>query len=195
MTRNAALAACCTLSLSVASVARASDWTLDPSRSQARFAISNLLVLKVRGTLGTVTGRLHLDDKDVTRSRITGAIALARIDTGDAKRDEHLRSKDFFEVATYPVATFSSTKVEAAGGGALRVTGELSVHGITRTVVLDLALGGQKTGATELTAKATTRIDRHDLGLNSGSGFTIGSEAALELEVTATPADAPTPAR
>jgi polyisoprenoid-binding protein YceI len=191
--RRAVVLLGCALSLSLAANARASDWSLDPKTSEARFAIGNMMVRTVHGTLGTVTGQLHLDEQDLTRSTVTASIDLSAIASGDAKRDAHLKDKDFFEIAKFPVATFTSNKVEKGAGGALRVTGQLVVHGVTKTVVLDVTLAPPT--ATEVSAHATTKLDRHDLGLSYGPGIMIGAEAELELVVKATPAAAPPAAR
>jgi polyisoprenoid-binding protein YceI len=168
--------------------ARASDWALDPAPSRVQFDISNWVVHTVTGTLGTVTGNIHLDEQDLTRSTVRASIDLKRIDTQSPKRDAHLQTKDFFDVASYPVATFSSTRVERIDADHLRVTGDLAVHGAVRAVTLDVRL---LRTAPRLSADATAKVDRHDLGLNYGVGATVGNEASLKIHVEASPAAAP----
>jgi polyisoprenoid-binding protein YceI len=162
----------------------ASDWTLDADRSRVQFDISNWVVHTVSGTLGTVTGRIHVDDTDVTRSTVRAAIDLKRIDTQSPKRDAHLQTKDFFDVASYPVAVFTSSRVERIATDHLRVTGDLVAHGVVCAVTLDVHLAGM---APRLTADATATIDRHQLGLNYGVGATVGNEATLRIHAEATP--------
>ncbi len=189
--RRTLVLACSVVSLGLAFDAHASDWALDSKGSQVRFAIGNMVFRTVHGTLGTVTGQLHLDEQDVTHSKVTASIDLSTIESGDAKRDAHLKDKDFFEIAKFPSATFTSTTVEKGAGGALKVTGQLAVHGVTRAVVLDVTLPTPAAGASELNAHATTKLDRHDLGISYGPGVMIGAEVELEVVVKATPAVAP----
>ncbi len=177
-------------SSTAASAAQA--WDIDPSHSSANFKVRHLMVSHVRGELGPVAGAVWIDDQDVTRSRIDVSIDARKIATRDDKRDEHLRSADFLDVANHPTVTFKSTRVERAGGDELRVTGDLTIRGTTRPVTLNVESlapavsdpwGNTKRGAT-----AHAKIHRKDWGLawNVGleaGGVLVGEEVAIELEV------------
>jgi polyisoprenoid-binding protein YceI len=110
----------------VAAVALASTWELDPSHTSARFTVKHMMVSDVSGTLGRTTGTVELDEKDLTRSKVDLAIEV-KPQTQEAKRDAHLESPDFFDVAKFPKATFKSKKVEKAGENRLKVTGDLTL--------------------------------------------------------------------
>jgi polyisoprenoid-binding protein YceI len=170
----------------------AQAWDIDASHSSANFKVRHLMVSHVRGELGPISGAVWIDDQDVTRSRIDVSIDARKIATRDDKRDEHLRSADFLDVATHPTVTFKSTRVERAGGDELRVTGDLTIRGTTRPVTLTVESlapavsdpwGNTKRGAT-----AHAKIHRKDWGLawNVGleaGGVLVGEDVAIELEV------------
>src|SRR5262252_7490127 len=115
-------------------------WDIDAAHSSAGFKVRHLMVSHVRGHLGPVSGSVVIDEQDPTRSRVDVSIAASGIDTREPKRDEHLRSADFLDVANHPTVTFRSTAVRAAreGGGALDVTGDLTIRGVTRPVTLSV---------------------------------------------------------
>ncbi len=170
----------------------AQAWDIDASHSSAHFKVRHLMVSHVRGELGPIAGAVWIDDQDVTRSRVDVSIDARQIATRDDKRDEHLRSADFLDVANHPTVTFKSTRVERAGGDELRVTGDLTIHGTTRPVTLTVESltpavadpwGNTKRGAT-----ARTKIHRKDCGLQwnvglEAGGVLVGEEVAIELEV------------
>src|SRR5512145_1993606 len=116
-----------------------STWTFDPAHSHASFSVRHMIISNVRGELGKFSGTLTLDEKDITKSTVEATIDVTTIDTREPKRDEHLRSPDFFDAAKFPTLTFKSTKVEKAGKGALKVTGDLTMRGVTKPVVLNVA--------------------------------------------------------
>src|SRR5581483_6440688 len=122
----------------VSSPALASDWTIDSQHSEADFRVRHMGISYVRGTLGTVTGTIHVDENNPSKSSVEATIDVSKLDTREPKRDAHLKSPDFFDVAKYPTATFKSTKVEREGAGKLKVTGDLTMHGVTHPVVLDV---------------------------------------------------------
>src|SRR5262249_8427011 len=119
-----------------AAASAAPAWDIDSSHSSANFKVRHLMVSHVRGELGPISGAVWIDDQDITRSRIDVSIDARKIATRDEKRDEHLRSADFLDVANHPTVTFKSTRVERAGGDDLRVTGDLTIRGTTRPVTL-----------------------------------------------------------
>lgn len=169
-----------------------STWAFDPAHSHASFVVSHMVVAKVRGEFGKMTGTLTLDEKDITRSKVEATIDATTIDTREPKRDEHLRSPDFFDVAKYPTITFRSTKVERAGKDRLKVTGDLTMRGVTKPVTLDVT-GPTDTirdpwGNVKRGASATTKLNRQDFGvswsrtLDSG-GLVVGNEVNVEIEL------------
>jgi polyisoprenoid-binding protein YceI len=177
--------------------ALASDWTIDPAHSEADFKVRHMGISWVNGTLGTITGTIHLDESDVSKSNVVVSIDVSQIDTREPKRNAHLKSPDFFDVAKYPAATFKSTRVQAEEVGKLKVTGNLTMHGVTRQVVL--AVDGPSApvkdpwGNAHIAATATTRVDRKDYGLvwnkplEAGGGMLVGDDIAIAISVEALP--------
>ncbi len=172
--------------------ALASTWSLDPDHSAAQFKVKHLMISNVRGNFEKISATLHLDDRDITRSRVDVSIDVASINTGVNKRDDHLRSPDFFDVAKFPAMTFVSTRVEKAGPGKLTVTGNLTIKGVTRPVVLRVdGLTPEVRdpwGHIRRGASATTTINRRDFGITwnksmDNGGVVVGEEVAIQLEV------------
>jgi polyisoprenoid-binding protein YceI len=168
-------------------------WNIDTSHSRVGFAVRHMLISKVRGAFTRWSGTLHLHEGDLSASSVEVTIDAASIDTQEPKRDEHLRSPDFFEVERFPELTFRSTGVEDLGDGRLRVTGDLSIHGVTREVVLDAELTGRGTdpwGGTRIAFEARTTINRKDFGLSwnqvlETGGVLVGEKIEIALEVQA----------
>ena len=182
-------------------LAHASTWDVDPAHSTVEFSVRHMMVTTVKGQFQKVKGTVELDEKDPTKSTVEVSIETASIDTREAKRDAHLKSPDFFDAAKFPTLTFKSTKVEKAGKGKFKVTGDLTMHGITKAVVL--AVEGPSAsikdpfGRTVRGVMATGKLDRKDWGmtwnkaLDSG-GLVVSDEVKLEInaelaERTATP--------
>jgi len=172
--------------------ASASNWTIDPEHSNVAFKVRHLMVSNVRGNFEKFAGTVELNDKDITRSRVEVSIDTNSINTNVQKRDAHLRSADFFDVARYPAMTFVSTRVAKAGGDKLKVTGNLTLHGITKEVTLDVEgpTGESKDpwGNIRKGATATTRINRKDFGLTwnkalETGGVVVGDDIAITLEI------------
>jgi polyisoprenoid-binding protein YceI len=175
-----------------AAAGAAQAWDIDASHSSANFKVRHLMVSHVRGELGPIAGAVWIDDQDVTRSRIEVTIDARKIATRDEKRDEHLRSADFLDVANHPTVTFKSTRVERAGGDDLRVTGDLTIRGTTRPVTLTVEslapAVSDPWGNTKRGAAAHAKIHRKDWGLQwnvglEAGGVLVGEEVAIELEV------------
>src|SRR5579864_2084090 len=155
--------------ISLPAAAATSTWQIDPAHSSAQFAVKHLAISTVRGAFTKVTGTLQLDDKDITKSTVDVTIDASSVDTRVPDRDKDLRSDHFFDVAKYPTLTFKSKKVEQAGAGKLRVIGDLTIHGTTKEVALEVEgptpavkdpWGNQRAGVT-----ATTKINRQDFGV------------------------------
>ncbi|MGC4114112.1 MAG: YceI family protein [Myxococcales bacterium] len=185
-------AAAATLPLAVPVLAQASSFEIDSSHSSAQFSVKHLMVSNVRGEFTKVSGTLELDEKDPTRSTVEASIDASSISTRDEKRDAHLKSADFFDVAKHPTITFKSKTVQRAGKGRLNVIGDLTMHGATREVVL--AVEGPTAevkdpwGNVKRGASATTRINRKDFGLAWNAaletgGVVVGEEVAITLDL------------
>src|SRR5688572_8440000 len=168
-------------------------WTIDHSHSGVHFSVRHLMVSKVRGTFEKWSGTLAIDDADITRSHVEVTIDAASIATKEPKRDEHLRSADFFEVETYPTLTFKSSKVERTGDDKLAVTGELTIRNVTRVIVLEVEEGGRVKdpyGGTRAGFSATATISRKDFGLTwnallEAGGVAVSDKVELALEIEA----------
>lgn len=172
-------------------VARAGAWEIDGVHSAANFSVRHMMVSNVRGDFSKLTGTLNIDDKDITKSSVEATIDVNSINTREPKRDAHLKGPDFFDAAQFPTLTFKSKKVESLGSGKLKVTGDLTIHGVTKPAVFDVELspevkdpmGNLKRGAT-----ATTKINRKDFGLSwnktlETGGVIIGEEVAIIIDV------------
>ncbi len=180
------------IALALPAFAFASTWTIDSDHSNVGFKVRHLMVSNVKGSFEKHTGTVEIDDKDITKSKVEVSIDTNSINTNVQKRDEHLRSADFFNVVKFPTMTFVSKKVATAGKDNLKVTGDLTLHGVTRQVVLDVEglskeskdpWGNMRRGAT-----ATTTINRKDFGLvwNKAletGGVAVGEEVTITLEI------------
>jgi polyisoprenoid-binding protein YceI len=186
------LVACLTLT---AAPALASEWKIDPAHSGAQFRVKHLGITDVDGVLGPINGTINMDDKDVTKSSVEVSIDVTQISTQNAQRDGHLKSPDFFDVAKFPTATFKSTKVEKAGKGKLKVTGDLTMHGITKPVTLAVegpsAQVKDMMGGTRVALTATTKLNRKQWDLNwnktlSGGELLVSDDVRVTLPIEAT---------
>jgi len=180
------------LALLLPLTATASTWTLDPDHSTVQFKVRHLMISNVRGVFEKVSGTLNLDEKDITKSKVDVTIDTASVDTNIKKRDDHLRSVDFFDAAKFPTMTFTSTKVEKAGADKLKVFGNLSIKGKTRPVILEVENFSPEIkdprGKERRGASATTNINRKDFGVNwsatmDNGGMVVAEDVAIQLEV------------
>jgi polyisoprenoid-binding protein YceI len=171
-----------------AALADAATWNIDPLHTEAGFSVRHLVISTVKGWFGKTAGKVVLDEKDVTRSSVEATIDAASVDTRIQKRDDDLRSPNFFEVARYPTITFRSTRVEKAGDG-LKVTGDLTIKDVTRPVTLEVAGPTPEIkdswGNVRRGISARTRINRRDFGLTYGAvveaGPVVGDEVNVEI--------------
>ena len=163
-------------------------WQIDPTHSHLSFAVRVLSVSTTRGRFHALRGHLSIDEQNLANSWVEAEVDAASIDTHNKLRDAHLRSAAFFAVKQYPTITFQSTSVEHAGGQDYQVTGNLSMHGVTRPITFDVAYRGRSTHmgvSAGLTAKA--QINRNDFGVGRGAAVQLAasSMATIEIELEA----------
>ena len=166
-------------------------YTIDGSHSHASFTVRHLMVSNVRGEFQRFSGTVSYDDANPAAASVEVSLEAASISTNEEKRDAHLRSADFFDVEKFPTLTFKSTAAKAHGDG-LALTGDLTIHGVTRSVLLTVEeiTGEQKDpwGSTRRGAVATTKIKRSDFGLGwnvalEAGGILVGDDVKISLEV------------
>jgi polyisoprenoid-binding protein YceI len=185
-------------------LARASTWDIDPAHSTVEFSVRHMMVTTVKGQFQKVKGTVELDEKDATKSTVEVSIETASIDTREAKRDAHLKSPDFFDAAKFPALTFKSTKIEKAAKSKFKVTGDLTMHGVTKPVVLTVEGPSPSIkdpyGRTVRGVMATGRLDRKDWGMSwnkalDAGGMVVSDEVKLEInaELAERAAAAPEP--
>ncbi len=181
--------------LVVPALAGAATWAIDPGHSNISFAIRHMMVSNVRGSFATFSGTVTGDPANPAGAVIEATIDAASIDTKDAKRDTHLKSPDFLDVAKFPTITFKSKKIAPAGAGKFAVTGDLTLHGVTKEVVLEVEgptpAIKDPFGNTRAGASATAKISRKDFGITwsksmDGGGLVVGDEITVTIDVEAT---------
>jgi len=148
--------------------AQSTTWQLDPAHSNAQFSVRHLGISNVQGEFTKLTGAVQFDDQDISKSTVTASIDVNSLDTRVQPRDNDLKSDHFFDVAKFPTITFQSTKIWSTGDGAAKMTGNLTIHGVTKEVTFDVAGPTkpiQAMGGTRRGASATTKINRQDFGI------------------------------
>jgi polyisoprenoid-binding protein YceI len=169
-------------------------YKIDPAHSSAHFVVRHMMITNVRGGFSGVEGVVDYDPDNPTGSRIDVTIDAGKISTLDEQRDAHLRSPDFLHVEQHPTITFKSKKIAKAGDGEWKITGDLTIHGVTKEVVLNAEgptpEGKDPYGNTRIGASATTKIKRSDFGLSWNAaletgGILVGDDLKIELEVSA----------
>jgi polyisoprenoid-binding protein YceI len=172
--------------LLASSPALADAYKLDGSHSASTFAVKHMLISTVRGEFTKTEGSVTIDPADVTKSTVEATIDAASVNTRDEKRDGHLKSPDFFDVAKFPKITFKSTKVEKAGEGKLKVSGDLTIHGVTKPVVLDVTGPSAEVkdpyGNLRRGLSATTTINRKDFGVSYGPDAVVSDAVAITID-------------
>lgn len=186
------LALSAALAAVVAAPATADTWVVDPSHSGAYFSVRHLMVSNVRGEFRDVKGTIEFDGKDVSGIQVQATIDAATVDTREQKRDEHLKSADFFDVANHPTIEFKSKKATPAGDGKFKLVGDLTMRGVTKEVTLDVEgptpAIQDPWGNTRIGATATTKLNRKDFGVNwnkslDAGGVVVGDEVQVTLEL------------
>jgi polyisoprenoid-binding protein YceI len=167
-------------------------WKIDPAHSSAQFVVRHMMITNVRGGFSGVQGTVVYDPDDLGSSSVEVTIDKKTLSTGDATRDTHVKSPDFLDVEKYPTITFKSKKITKDGDG-LKIIGDLTMHGVTKEVVLNVdgPTGEQKDpyGNTRVGASATTKIKRSDFGLTWNAtletgGIMLGDDLKLEVDVS-----------
>jgi polyisoprenoid-binding protein YceI len=173
-------------------------WNIDTSHSGVSFTVRHMVFSKVRGAFLRWQGTVDFDEEDPAASQVAVRIDAASIDTREPKRDEHLRSADFFDVAAYPELTFTSTRVDKVDDERFRVTGDLTIHGVTREVVLEVDYLGGGTdpwGKRRIGFQGRAAINRKDFGLTwnqvlEAGGVLVGDKIEIALDIQAVAAQA-----
>ena len=190
--RRRIILAAAVLCLAAPGLLLAAPWEFDPAHTGVHFKVRHLMISSVRGEFEKVSGKIVYDEADVTKSSADITIDTGSINTRVAKRDEHLRSPDFLDVAKFPAITFRSKRVEKAGNGTLKMTGDLTIRGVTKEVVLAVEgpspeikdpMGNRRVGG-----QAATKINRKDFGLvwNKAletGGVVVGDEVEITIDV------------
>jgi len=169
------------------------DYQIDPAHTRLGFVARHAMVTKVRGTFREVEGTIHLDAQDPTRSSAQVRVNVASLTTEQDQRDGHLRGPDFFDVEQFPEITFTSTSAEVVDEDTYRLTGDLTVKGVTKPVTLDIAYGGSAKdpfGNLRAGFEAEATVNRKDWGLTWNAaletgGFLVSDKVKLELDVSA----------
>ena len=175
------------MGLAVSAAAQTETWQLDPAHSAAQFAVRHMGISTVRGNFTKLGGTVQYDPSDPSKSFIDATIDATSVDTRVAMRDNDLRSPKFFDVAKFPTITFKSKRVESAGAGKLRVTGDLTIHGVTKEVVLDVDGPSEPLkdprGGMHMGASATTIINRRDFGVGAIPAAMVGEDVTVTIDM------------
>jgi polyisoprenoid-binding protein YceI len=177
--------------LSLPAAAATSEWKIDPQHSSAQFSVRHMAISTVRGAFSKVNGTILLDDKDITKSTVNVTIDVSTVDTREPDRDNDLRSDKFFDVAHFPTMTFKSRKVEQLAPGKLKVTGDLTIRGTAKEVVLDVegptAPVKDPWGNVRAAATATSKVNRQDFGVKwnatlDNGGVVVGDDVNITID-------------
>ena len=191
MSRRISALAAISIALFLTPPASAQDtWQLDPAHSAAQFSVRHLGISTVRGTFTSMSGSVQLNEADLTRSSAEVTIEATSVDTRVEKRDNDVRSPKFLDVQKFPTISFKSKRVEALGPEKFKMTGDLTIHGVTKEVVLDVdgpsqAVNDPHTGQQRRGASATTTINRQDFSVSGAPGV-VGDAVTITLDIEMT---------
>lgn len=176
--------------MSIVTAPSVTSWKIDPSHTSVEFSVRHLMITTVKGRFAEVSGTVTTDDSDPTKGNVDIAINTASIDTREPQRDAHLRSADFFDSETFPTLTFRSKRIDKVSGDRFTLVGDLTIHGVSREVVLDVTSegyakdpwGGERAGFS-----ATTKIQRSEFGLTwnqllEAGGVAVGDEIKIAID-------------
>ena len=171
----------------------AGTWNVDPTHSSVAFEVKHMMIATVRGHFSDFSGRLEADPDDPASSHAVGTVRVASIDTGNADRDAHLRSPDFFDAERYPQITYESTRVEHVEGGTYRVSGNLTIKDVTREVTFEATIQGvgeDPWGKERVGVAVRGTINRTEFGLTwqqalAKGGLLVGEDVSVLVDVSA----------
>jgi polyisoprenoid-binding protein YceI len=167
-------------------LAQTTTWQVDSAHTSSQFAVKHLGISTVRGQFAKTTGQIQLDEKDITKSQVEVTVDTTTIDTRVAARDNDVKGPNYLDVAQFPTMTFKSKSAASAGDGKLKLTGDLTLHGVTKEVTFDV--DGPSATITDpwknlrRGASATTTINRHDFGINGG-GVAVGDNVTITIDL------------
>lgn len=177
------------LALAATAAAQAGTWQIDPNHSAAQFSVRHMGVSTVRGAFSKISGTATYDPADPSKTTLDATIETNSVDTRVEMRDKDIRSPHFLDVEKYPTMTFHSKQVKGAGSGKLQITGDLTLHGVTKEVVLDVdgpsAAITDPRGIHRIGAEATTKINRNDFGITAAPGV-VGDELTIIIDTELT---------
>ncbi len=167
-------------------------WEIDPSHSEVLFSIKHAMITTVRGHFNVISGSLHIDEANPANSWVDAQADVSSIDTRDERRDGHLRSADFFDAGTYPTINFKSTSVVPTGGNEYNVTGNLTMHGVTKSVTFKAEYAGQAKdayGMQRAGISAKAKVNREDWGLTwnaalEAGGVLVSKDVTIEIDLS-----------
>jgi polyisoprenoid-binding protein YceI len=179
------------MSTTTATTPTVSTWSIDPAHSHVEFAVKHLMISTVKGRFGGVSGTVRTDESDPAKGQVEVEIDPATIDTREAQRDTHLKSADFFDVEKFPKLTFKSTRIDGVDGDSFKLTGDLTIHGVTRPVTLDVTSEGRGKdpwGGERAGFSAAGKIKRSEFGLTwnqvlETGGFVVSDDIKIALDV------------
>jgi polyisoprenoid-binding protein YceI len=170
----------------------ANEWKIDPAHSDAHFSVKHMMISNVQGDFGKIAGVANYDGEHFDKASVEATIPVTEINTRESQRDQHLKSPEFLDVAKFPSMVFKSKKIVVEPTGAFKMTGELTLHGVTKEVVLTGKAPGKPVkdpyGNTRIGTEATTQINRKDFGISwqkelDNGGAVIGDDIAITLDV------------
>ena len=174
------------LLLALSATAEVQTWQIDPNHTAAQFSVRHMGISTVRGAFTKVSGSAQYDPADPSKTVVDATIDAASVDTRVSMRDDDLRSPNYFDVAKYPTITFKSKSVQAAGTGKLKLVGDLTIHGVTKEVALDVdgpsAPVTDPKGNSHIGASASTTVNRKDFGVG-GSNPMVGEDITITIDV------------
>lgn len=191
MTKRLSVSIVVLLALALSIPAQAATWQVDPVHSAVYFKVSHLVISKVKGQFGEFSGTIDFDGKNFKDASVEFTVQSASIDTDNEKRDEHLKSADFFAVDSFPTFTFVSKSVTEPNDGKFTLTGDLTLRGVTKEVTFDCEFNGtvqDPWGNTRAGFSAETTINRQDFGVDwsqtlDAGGLVVGDEVEIMLEI------------
>jgi len=193
--RNVVKIAALVVAFALPSFAQTGSWNVDPAHSKAVFSVRHMGISTVRGEFFNMTGQAQVDDQDVSKSQIEVTLDATTVNTGQSDRDADLRSPKFLDVTKFPTMTFKSKSVSSSADGKLKMTGDLTIHGVTKEVTFDLdgptAAIKDRQGNLRRGASATAKINRKDFGISfnavmDNAGLVVSDDVSITIDLELT---------